>query len=123
MRGAKSRTVPALFDEFAAALQFPPYFGENWDALEECLADLAWLSAKAVVLLLRDGTRLLDGEPEREAIRLWSLIARVAGAWNCPMEGPARAFHVVVHCQPDQGRVLREKLAQWNVLSFLDDAA
>jgi len=32
VRGHKSRAVDGLFDEFAAALQFPYYFGANWAA-------------------------------------------------------------------------------------------
>lgn len=40
VRGKKSRTVSHFFDEISAALQFPYYFGENWAALDECLADL-----------------------------------------------------------------------------------
>jgi hypothetical protein len=34
-RGRKMRTVDGLFDEMAAALQFPCYFGANWDAFSE----------------------------------------------------------------------------------------
>src|SRR5438552_17320122 len=45
LRGHKCRTSDQLFDEFGAALQFPEYFGENWDALNDCLTDLAWLPA------------------------------------------------------------------------------
>lgn len=41
VRGAKMRTDGQLFDEFAAALQFPYYFGENWAAFTECLAEPA----------------------------------------------------------------------------------
>src|SRR5262245_41285350 len=40
VRGVKCSTATKLFDEFAAALQFPDYFGENWDAFSDCFADL-----------------------------------------------------------------------------------
>ena len=30
-----------LLDALAAALEFPPYFGRNWDALNDSLTDLA----------------------------------------------------------------------------------
>lgn len=32
-----------LMRRIAAALAFPPTFGANWDALADCLGDLAWL--------------------------------------------------------------------------------
>jgi hypothetical protein len=43
VRGSKMRTVERLFDELAAALQSPYYFGENWPAFDEYLADMDWL--------------------------------------------------------------------------------
>jgi len=48
------RTKEALFDELAQRLRFPDYFGANWDALWECIRDLAWLPAGPVVLKHRD---------------------------------------------------------------------
>ena len=63
LRGHKMRTTAALFDEFAAALQFPCYFGENWDAFDECLTDLAWLPGEAYVFGILQSIRLLDKEP------------------------------------------------------------
>ncbi len=41
-----------LFAVLAQALKFPDYFGNNWDALDECLGDLEWWPAKGYVLLL-----------------------------------------------------------------------
>src|SRR4051794_14218909 len=54
IRGNKSRTAAAFFDESAAALQFPYYFGENWDAFHDCVTDLEWLHANKVVICLFD---------------------------------------------------------------------
>ena len=46
----------------AAALRFPSWFGGNWDALADSLADLSWLPAHGYVLLLEriDGWREAD---------------------------------------------------------------
>jgi hypothetical protein len=43
-----------LLRNIAAALQFPDWFGHNWDALEDCLADLSWRDATGFVLLFSD---------------------------------------------------------------------
>lgn len=40
-----------LLDAIANALDFPAWFGHNWDALSDCLADLDWLPAAGHVLL------------------------------------------------------------------------
>ena len=42
---------PELLKNIAAALAFPDWFGENWDALEDCLTDLSWSDASGHVLL------------------------------------------------------------------------
>jgi hypothetical protein len=41
-----------ILQGISAALGFPEYFGMNWDALHDCLTDLAWLHARGYVLLL-----------------------------------------------------------------------
>jgi RNAse (barnase) inhibitor barstar len=40
-----------LFDAIAKALEFPDWFGRNWDALEDCLSDLSWRPASGHLLL------------------------------------------------------------------------
>ena len=44
----------ALLKDIAAALDFPDWFGQNWDALEDCLSDLSWRKAAGHVLLFED---------------------------------------------------------------------
>jgi RNAse (barnase) inhibitor barstar len=48
------RDKAALFDELDRRLQFPDYFGGNWDALWECICDLSWLPHGPVVVRHKD---------------------------------------------------------------------
>jgi hypothetical protein len=45
---AANEPIRALAD----ALEFPDWFGGNWDALEDSLSDLSWRQAKGHVLIL-----------------------------------------------------------------------
>ena len=38
--GTKITSKESFLKEIAEALEFPDYFGHNWDALEDCLRDL-----------------------------------------------------------------------------------
>jgi Barstar (barnase inhibitor) len=70
-----------LLAAIGEALQFPAYYGQNWDALEECITDLAWLPARGYLLLYDQADRLALREPEvwriacetmREAALVWA---------------------------------------------------
>jgi RNAse (barnase) inhibitor barstar len=47
----------------ARALRFPDWFGGNWDALADSLADLSWLPAPGYVLLLSHIDAWRDADP------------------------------------------------------------
>lgn len=42
------KTKETLLDELSKRLHFPNYFGGNWDALEECVRDLSWISENRI---------------------------------------------------------------------------
>jgi RNAse (barnase) inhibitor barstar len=48
----RMRRKQDLLRALAHGLKFPKYFGQNWDALEECLCDLSWLKANSGIVLL-----------------------------------------------------------------------
>lgn len=66
----------------AAALAFPTTFGGNWDALSDCLRDLAWLpAARGTVLLFADAAALRDAaEPAFDT--LLEVLDDAATAWK-----------------------------------------
>jgi Barstar (barnase inhibitor) len=103
VRGRKMRSREGLFNEFAAALQFPWYFGENADAFDECMADLGWLSPQSgyVVVITEPGEVLVEAGTDALAWLVESL-SHACGEWARPVEQgewwdrPAVPFHVVL---------------------------
>ncbi|MFF0491195.1 barstar family protein [Nocardia sp. NPDC003482] len=83
LRGQKMGSLAELYDEFAAAFQFPYYFGQNKDAFDECLRDLDDFVGRATgyVVVVRNAAQLLVHEPAqrdwfteamRDAAAYWS---------------------------------------------------
>ena len=69
-----------LLNHAATALHFPDHFGNNWDALEECLTDLEWVDADGYVIYYDHIDALLDAHPDqfetlveilRDAVASW----------------------------------------------------
>ncbi|HEX5091417.1 MAG TPA: barstar family protein [Burkholderiales bacterium] len=52
----------ALLARVGEALGFPDWFGENWDALEDCLGDLSWRPGEGHVLLFAGGAAVPTDE-------------------------------------------------------------
>lgn len=74
VRGKKMRTVAGFFDELAAALQFPVWFGANWDALLDVVRDRGWLAG--TVLGVYDAHELLADASERDVRNCADLLER-----------------------------------------------
>ena len=51
----------ALLRRIAARLGFPAWFGENWDALEDCLTDLSSLEGEGYVVVF-EGFQFLPAD-------------------------------------------------------------
>jgi RNAse (barnase) inhibitor barstar len=91
--GQALRSDDALFGALGEAFQFPDYFGDNWDALDEVLRDLEWIAPTKVVLTL-------DG---RQGIELNRTFGRLLSAWLSAAQEWSKAdvpFHLVVLIPP-----------------------
>jgi RNAse (barnase) inhibitor barstar len=58
---ADVRDKGGLLTALAGAIDFPDWFGRNWDALQDCLGDLSWRPAPGYVVVLEH----CDGFSER----------------------------------------------------------
>ena len=70
-----------LFRRIAAELEFPDWFGANWDALFDCLNDLSWLPARGYVLIIENTGDLADAAPHTLQM-LRDLLVESAAAWR-----------------------------------------
>jgi RNAse (barnase) inhibitor barstar len=56
------RDTSKLFENLAKILDFPDYFGQNWDALLDCLSDFDWIEDKQIILVHQHLPNLDDDE-------------------------------------------------------------
>jgi hypothetical protein len=108
VRGVKMRSVAALMDEVAAALQFPYYFGENWAALDECLSDMEWLlPSKGIVLVVSRADLVLVDEGVEALEAFVASLRNASNEFGEPVElgepwdRPAVPFHVMLQAAGD----------------------
>lgn len=78
---AGATTKDALFDATATALDFPAYFGRNWDALHDCLVDLEWLPPAAGYALTLTNTRPIWREAPEVTGTFVQVWLAAAGNW------------------------------------------
>jgi hypothetical protein len=113
VRGWKMRDRVGVFDQFASLLQFPRYFGENWNAFVDCINDLDWLRANAFLIVILDATDVLaDGDPDELGLLL-TVLADAAEAFARATEfRPAVPFHVLLHAVPERASELEARVGQ-----------
>jgi RNAse (barnase) inhibitor barstar len=51
LEGKKIEKKEQFLNHASVAMHFPEYFGDNWDAFEDCLTDLSWEDDNGYVIL------------------------------------------------------------------------
>ena len=93
--GRAGRTRAAFFTEAARVLEFPPYFGHNWDALTDCLRDVGTLD-----LVVAHAEELLAGEPPEQFATLLDILATTDG------------LTLTLSTEPEHEAALRQRVAE-----------
>lgn len=96
LRGAKSEE--ALLDATATALDFPAWWGRNWDALLDCFGDLEWLGpAEGYVFSVAGARRLWAKAPDVAGLftEIWLSAAEEWADDSKPWNPARRPFHLI----------------------------
>ena len=101
LAGADTRTRAGLHEALAAAVPLPAWFGRNWDALADALADR--LDAGPLTLVVRDAAALLADEPPAQLGTLLDVLGAVAA-------GGHHSLRVVLRDHPDRLAALRARI-------------
>lgn len=104
LRARLTRTIDGLHQEMAAALQFPSYYGNNWDAMRDCLRDLTWCDAPSHLIVFWGCDELLADEPTNQLQTFGRQFRGFATELMEPYQfsdaftRPVTAFHVLFQC-------------------------
>ena len=100
--GRKCRTKAGLMGEFARVLEFPAYFGKNWDAFEECVTDLQWLPAPGYLFIVTEAEQLLPDHDEEYETFL-KILEESGKVWATEQDvRPEIPFHVLFTVEAQQ---------------------
>jgi RNAse (barnase) inhibitor barstar len=111
LRGPKCADRSGFFDEAAAALQLPFYFGENWDAFHDCLGDLSGMEATALLIVVTDATSFLE-HPHDAFGAFEETITEVASRWAKPSKArDAKSIHVIYHGEPKADKRMQARFS------------
>ena len=91
----------AFLRRCAEAFSLPGYFGRNWDALHECLLDIAGRGMPGAIVHWRRGTELARRAPDAVATA-FRILEDVAAYWS----GSGRTFLAVVDRDSARGHAL-----------------
>lgn len=80
INGNKITSKADFFQISAEIMNFPDYFGENWDAFNDCINDLSWLPANGYLLLYTQPDNFAQNAPQEWEIAL-DIFQEVVEYW------------------------------------------
>ena len=66
LSGAWCETEPDFLHMIAVAMRFPGYYGENWNACDECITDLEWLKFSRILIVIDDFEKVFKRENSKD---------------------------------------------------------
>lgn len=87
----KTKGKEQLLRQLSIQLNFPEYFGSNWDALLDCLSDFHWINQTKIVIVHDEVPVLNDND-----LRIYfDLISEAILSWRKYKDGKEHLLEIV----------------------------
>ncbi|MGC4936177.1 barstar family protein [Gordonia sp. DT30] len=117
IEGKDIEDVKTAFDTFRSALEFPDYFGENVNAFRDCVADLSWMHADVVWIVIQNADLIPVAEPSARIDWLPRALGDAIESLNGEPDPDFRVeLRVVLVCRPEAAGRVR---ALWGQLGLV----
>ena len=92
INGFRCITKNEALAEIGRAFNFPEYYGENLDALYDCLTDLSWLRYSKVFFVINNQEDFLKSETPETRTDFLDLLNDVKDEWKNNDESDTKDF-------------------------------
>ena len=93
--GKRMKSIKDFLLEISSKMSFPGYFGNNYNALLDCLQDLAWIEGEDVAVVILNADDFLSDETREDIIDTLELFSDAANYWEEDEENRTLSFFVV----------------------------
>jgi hypothetical protein len=103
INGNKCTTKKGIFNEFQTTMSFPDYFGKNWDALIDCMGDLAWINRLKKIkkqshfVIISQANKLTELNFNDRKILLY-VLSCIEDRWNEGLSDKKGVYKIIFSC-------------------------
>ena len=122
--GNRCKTKNGLFKEFQTKMFFPDYFGKNWDALIECMGDLAWINrhrtmkrtmkSQSHFIIISNACKLLELNTKDRKIFI-DILSFIEDCWSSELNGRKGVYRTIFSCSSHEYATVIDMLAECGV--------
>lgn len=123
IKGENCTKIKDVFREFCIGFKFPNYFGNNWNAFDECINDLDWLEADGYAIIISDIDMVLlnDNENFESLVTILSNAARewANGRGYDDFPTQPKPFNIIMQCNTDKETVMISRTELSGICEFI----
>lgn len=89
LNGADCKTMKSFLKEIGLAFRFPPRYGQNMHALQDCLNDLQWIKKPNYLLFIKNSEQFLKKESADTTTEICGFLKTSCDEWATVRNGNA----------------------------------